>query len=172
MGPGAVIRVMKAGNTERTKVDQKTGSSSFSCRVGSIISFRGVPGGDELFVTGLSFGTLYLTYWIFARGLTVATDSSAKKKCRQYSVEYLAYGFIPAPQNPSMAFCLNCTKMVSNESMIPSKMKKHLESAYADKKDKPLEYYQNLRNNFEKRMTLSKIVTERSKKLDKGTIAS
>ncbi|KFD53356.1 hypothetical protein M513_05837 [Trichuris suis] len=45
MGPGAVIRVMKAGNTERTKVDQKTGSSSFSCRVGSIISFRGVPGG-------------------------------------------------------------------------------------------------------------------------------
>ncbi|KFD62119.1 hypothetical protein M514_25721 [Trichuris suis] len=33
---------MKAGNTKRTKVDQKTGSSSFSCRVGAIISFRGV----------------------------------------------------------------------------------------------------------------------------------
>ncbi|KFD45957.1 hypothetical protein M514_13164 [Trichuris suis] len=36
---------MKTGNTERTKVDQKTGSSSFSCRVGSIISSSGVLGG-------------------------------------------------------------------------------------------------------------------------------
>ncbi|KFD50620.1 hypothetical protein M513_08427 [Trichuris suis] len=99
-------------------------------------------------------------------------DSSAKKKCRQYSVEYLSYGFIPTPQNPSMAFCLNCTKMFSNESMRLSKMKKHLDSAHPDKKDKPLEYYQNLRNNFEKRMTLPRMVTERSKTLDKGIIAS
>ncbi|KFD61061.1 hypothetical protein M514_08427, partial [Trichuris suis] len=32
--------------------------------------------------------------------------------------------------------------------------------------------YQNLRNNFEKRMTLPRMVTERSKTLDKGIIAS
>ncbi|KFD48456.1 hypothetical protein M514_10674 [Trichuris suis] len=71
-----------------------------------------------------------------------------------------------------MTFCLNCMKMVSNESMIPSKMKKHLDSAHPDKKDKPLEYYQNLWNNFGKRKTLSRMVTERSKKLDKRVIAS
>ncbi|KFD46581.1 hypothetical protein M514_12560 [Trichuris suis] len=72
-------------------------------------------------------------------------DSSAKK-CRQYLVEYLSYGFIPAPQNPSMAFCLKCMKMCSDESMRPRKMRKHLDSAHPDKKEqaagilsKPLE---------------------------------
>uniref|UniRef100_A0A5S6Q8E4 C2H2-type domain-containing protein n=1 Tax=Trichuris muris TaxID=70415 RepID=A0A5S6Q8E4_TRIMR len=101
-------------------------------------------------------------------GLIVTMNSSAKKKCRQYSVEYLSYGFNPAPQNPSMPFCLNCMKMFSNESMRPSKMKKHLDIAHPDKKDNSQEYYQNLRNNFERRVTLPRIVTERSKKLDKG----
>ncbi|KFD48872.1 hypothetical protein M514_21522 [Trichuris suis] len=71
-------------------------------------------------------------------------DSSANKKCRQYSVEYLSYSFIPPPQNPSMAFRLNCMKMFSNESMRLSKMKKHLDSAHPDKKDKLLGYYQDL----------------------------
>uniref|UniRef100_A0A5S6QDF3 Piwi domain-containing protein n=1 Tax=Trichuris muris TaxID=70415 RepID=A0A5S6QDF3_TRIMR len=105
-------------------------------------------------------------------GLIVTMNSSAKKKCRQYSVEYLSYGFNPAPQNPSVPFCLNCMKMFTNESMRPSKMKKNPDIAQSDKKDNSQEYYQNLRNNFERRLTLPRIVTERLEKLEKGTIAS
>ena len=53
-----------------------------------------------------------------------------KKKCRQHSVEYLSYGFIPAPESVTKPMCLICMDVLSNDSMKPSKLKVHLETKH------------------------------------------
>ena len=98
--------------------------------------------------------------------------SPAKKKCRQYSVEYLAFGFIESPQNTTMPMCLLCMTSLSNESMRPSKLKKHLETAHKDKKDKPLDFFKKLRDEFQGRMTVNHMFTQKVAKVDRGMLAS
>ncbi|KFD50272.1 hypothetical protein M513_08900 [Trichuris suis] len=98
--------------------------------------------------------------------------SLAKKKCRRYSVEYLAYGFVPSPRDQLLPMCLLCTCSFSNESMKPCKMKKHLLNAHPDYKDKPLEYFLSLKDSFHKRGTLPQIIGQCSQQLDKGILAS
>lgn len=98
--------------------------------------------------------------------------TAAKKKCRQYSVEYLAYGFIESPQNTAKPLCLLCMNSLSNESMRPSKLKNHLETAHKDKKDKPLDFFKKLRDEFHGRMTVTHMFTQRVANRDRGMLAS
>ena len=49
-----------------------------------------------------------------------------KKKCRQYSVDYLQFGFIPSPSNEQLPMCLLCEAVFSNEAMKPSRLSDHL----------------------------------------------
>ena len=56
----------------------------------------------------------------------MATPQQAKKKCRQYSVEYLKYGFVSAPHNQYQPICLLYEKVFSNEAMKPSRLLEHL----------------------------------------------
>ncbi|XP_076069217.1 protein FAM200B-like [Oratosquilla oratoria] len=88
--------------------------------------------------------------------------SASKKKSRQYSVECLAYGFIESPQNSAMPMCPICKGSMSNESMRPCKLKRqqHRETAHKDKKDKPLEFFKNLRDEFQGRMTKSTVMKQ------------
>uniref|UniRef100_A0A5S6Q6I7 BED-type domain-containing protein n=1 Tax=Trichuris muris TaxID=70415 RepID=A0A5S6Q6I7_TRIMR len=99
-------------------------------------------------------------------------SSLAKKKCRRYSVEYLAFGFVSSPRDQLLPMCLLCMCTFSNESMKPCKLKKHLISAHPENKDKPLEYFLSLRDSFKKRRTLPQIIGQCSQTLDKGTVAS
>lgn len=99
-------------------------------------------------------------------------SSSEKKKCRQYSVEYLAYGFIQSLQDQRIPQCLICEKTLTNESMRPSKLKNHLIVKHPDKKDESLEYFKKLRENFQKKRTIKNMFTDQSAKLDKGLLAS
>uniref|UniRef100_A0A5S6QFW0 DUF4371 domain-containing protein n=1 Tax=Trichuris muris TaxID=70415 RepID=A0A5S6QFW0_TRIMR len=80
--------------------------------------------------------------------------TEAKKKCRQYSVEYLKYGFIPSPSNTQQPLCLLCEKVFSNESMKPSRLAEHLKKIHSDKVEKDLPYFQSLRNKFQKKRRL------------------
>ncbi|KFD58481.1 hypothetical protein M513_00707 [Trichuris suis] len=73
---------------------------------------------------------------IFIRVLGLCTSSAAKKKSMRYCVEYLEYGFIPAPHDHLLPLCLICKATFSNENMKPCKMKKHLISLRPEKKDK------------------------------------
>lgn len=73
---------------------------------------------------------------------------AAKKKCRQYSQEYLKYGFIPSVTNDTMPLCLLCEKTFSNDAMKPAKMKDHLERVHSDKKNKDLDYFKTLKEKF------------------------
>ena len=100
----------------------------------------------------------------------MATPS--KKKCRQYSVEYLSYGFIPAPHNETKPMCLICMDILSNDSMKPCKLKIHLEKKHAGKKDKPVEYFKKLRDNFQARKTVSRVFDNKVSKMSDGLLAS
>jgi len=77
-----------------------------------------------------------------------------KKKCRQYSQDYLKFGFIASPTSESIPMCLLCKKTFSNDSMKPSKMKDHLERIYCDKKSKELDYFKALKAKFHSRPRL------------------
>lgn len=74
--------------------------------------------------------------------------SAPKRKCRQYSQEYLSFGFISSPGNNTIPLCLICEKTFHNDTMKPSKMKDHLDRMHSDKKNKELEYFKNLKDKF------------------------
>lgn len=98
---------------------------------------------------------------------------NSKKKCRQYSAEYLKFGFIASPQNVLFPHCLLCNKTFnSNEAMKPSRMKDHLSRAHTDKMNKELSYFQHLKTQVDKQPTLSELFTKRSTDLEKGLLAS
>ena len=74
--------------------------------------------------------------------------AAAKKKCRQYSVDYLKFGFIPSLTNKTLPLCLLCEKVFSNDAMKPAKMKEHLERIHSDKKDKDLDFFRALKEKL------------------------
>uniref|UniRef100_A0ABM5G983 Zinc finger MYM-type protein 6-like n=1 Tax=Pogona vitticeps TaxID=103695 RepID=A0ABM5G983_9SAUR len=95
-----------------------------------------------------------------------------KRKCRQYSTEYLKLGFIPSPSNVHLPFCLLCEKTFSNEAMKPSRLKEHLVKIHSDKADKPVSFFQSLKAKFEGRSTVGKLFEKLSLNADKGLICS
>ncbi|XP_026579775.1 LOW QUALITY PROTEIN: zinc finger MYM-type protein 6-like [Pseudonaja textilis] len=85
----------------------------------------------------------------------MAEAKKSKTKCRQYSMEYLNYGFIPASSNQQLPQCLMCGKIFSNEAMKPCGLNEHLKKAHSDKADKNLTFFQSFHDKFQKRPTLS-----------------
>ena len=63
-------------------------------------------------------------------------EMDSKKKCRQYSADYIKYGFVESPSNEQLPMCLMCEQVFSNEGMKPSRMIDHLKSRHSDKVDK------------------------------------
>lgn len=98
--------------------------------------------------------------------------SESKKKCRQYSLLYLKYGFTHSPVNPSLPMCLLCQKVFSNEAMKPSRLQEHLNKMHTDKKDKDLSYFQELQKKYLKQPTISNLFASSSKQEDDGLRAS
>ena len=84
----------------------------------------------------------------------MAEAGISKRNCRQYSLEYLKFGFIPAPINKHLPMRLICEKVYSNEAMKPSRLIEHLKKAHPDKADKNLTIFQSLRDKFQKQPTL------------------
>ena len=95
----------------------------------------------------------------------MATPGASKKKCRQYSVEYLKYGFLQSPTNPQQPMCLVCEKNFSNEAMKPSRLLEHLQKIPPDKSGKTLAFFHSLRDQFLKRKTMN-MFTSSSKNSD------
>uniref|UniRef100_F6WI06 Zinc finger protein n=1 Tax=Ciona intestinalis TaxID=7719 RepID=F6WI06_CIOIN len=69
-------------------------------------------------------------------------SSSAKKRRRNYDESYLKFGFTYVEkdgcQHPK---CVICLKVLSVESMLPSKLKRHLMSTHSSLSDKPREFF-------------------------------
>ena len=101
----------------------------------------------------------------------MATPGASKKKCRQYSEEYLKYGFIQSPTNPQQPMCLVCEKNFSNEVMKPSRLLEHLQKIHPDKSGKTLAFFHSLRDQFLMQKTMN-MFTSSSKNSDDGLKAS
>ena len=74
-----------------------------------------------------------------------ATSSKKPKVHRLYSIDYLKLGFhwtgdsqIPSP------LCIVCGQTLSNEGMVPSKMKRHLTTNHPNLVSKNVDYFQRL----------------------------
>lgn len=87
----------------------------------------------------------------------VKTMSEAKKKKRQYSAEYIKYGFIQSRSNLSSPMCLICQKTFSNEAMKPSRMLDHFNKMHSNMKDKDVTYFQNMEKKYVAQPTLSTV---------------
>ncbi|KFM62868.1 SCAN domain-containing protein 3, partial [Stegodyphus mimosarum] len=98
--------------------------------------------------------------------------SEAKKKRRQYSADYIKYGFIENPSNPSSPLCLICQKTFSNEAMKPSRLQDHLNKMHPDKKDRDMTYFLEIKKKIENQPTISKLFSSASKQDDDGLRAS
>lgn len=98
--------------------------------------------------------------------------SESKKKCRQYSVDYLKFGFIPSLPDKQLPMCLLCNKVLGNDAMKPSKLQDHLRRCHLDKTEKDLKYFQTLKDKLQKRPTLDRMFASTSQRNDDGLGAS
>ena len=57
--------------------------------------------------------------------------------------------FIPSPSNAQLAMCLLCGKSFSNETIKSSRHSDHLKKKHADKKDKPVAFFQDLKDKYD-----------------------
>lgn len=98
--------------------------------------------------------------------------AESKKKCRQYSVDYLKFGFIESLSDKHLPMCLLCNKVLSNDAMKPSKLQDHLRRCHPDKTCKDLKYFQTLKEKLQKRPTVDSMFTSTSQRDDDGLRAS
>ncbi|XP_071042039.1 SCAN domain-containing protein 3-like [Parasteatoda tepidariorum] len=84
---------------------------------------------------------------------------ASKKKIRQYSEEYLKFGFIPAVHDERFPFCLLCQQCLTNESMKRGRLEAHLKAKHNAHINSDLNYFQTLKKNFEKRTTVKSLFT-------------
>ena len=98
--------------------------------------------------------------------------SKQKRKCRQYSSEYLKYGVIPSVTNEQLPMCLICEKTFTHEGMKPSRMIDHLKAKHLEKANKDFAYFRDLKVKFEKRPTIGALFKSCGNEVEKGLIAS
>ncbi|CAG9833248.1 unnamed protein product [Diabrotica balteata] len=70
-----------------------------------------------------------------------------KKVNRQYSEEYLSYGFTwKGDEDCPMPNCLVCGENLSNSAMVPAKLKRHFSTKHANLSSKSKAYFQIVKN--------------------------
>ena len=79
---------------------------------------------------------------------------------RQYHTSYLKYGFIATGDTHAPTpLCILCGDRLSNGSMKPSKLLRHLNSKHATSKDKPLEYFERKKREHEGQEKFLRVTT-------------
>ena len=96
----------------------------------------------------------------------------SKKKVRQYSNEFLKFGFIPATHDERAPFCLLCLQTLTNESMKPGRLEHHLRTKHPNHTKSNLQYFKTLKTNFEKRTTITSLFANQTASLNRTLEAS
>lgn len=95
-----------------------------------------------------------------------------KVKMRKYSNDYLKLGFIAAPHDARLPFCLLCEQTLCNDSMKPAKMELHLNTKHKEHAKKNLRYFSDLKMKREQQPKINSLFRMKAKNLDRGTEAS
>ena len=77
-------------------------------------------------------------------------EKKGVSKVRQYSIDYLKYGFIEECGNESKPFCLLCSSSLCNDSMRPGKLAEHLKRVHPEHAGRSLDYFIRLKENTQK----------------------
>ena len=103
------------------------------------------------------------------------TSSSKQKETvrqikRKYRQDYIQYGFIASgPEDHQQPLCIICNTVLKNESLVPSKLMRHLSTKHPTLKDKPIEFFENWKMQTNKQ---AKKMDSYLKLPEKGLIAS
>ena len=97
--------------------------------------------------------------------------SNQKRKCRQYSSEYLKYGVIPSVNNEQLPMCLISEKTFTSAGMKPFRMIDHLKVKHPEKANKDVACFRDMKVKFEKRSTIGGLFKSYGNEVEKGLIA-
>ncbi|XP_067135806.1 protein FAM200C-like [Centruroides vittatus] len=86
-------------------------------------------------------------------------SGASKKKVRQYSEDYLKFGFISTVHDELSPFCLLCQQCLTNESVKRSRLEAHLKTKHNAHINTDLNYFQTMKTDFVKRATLKSLFT-------------
>ncbi|GFT00181.1 SCAN domain-containing protein 3 [Trichonephila clavipes] len=94
--------------------------------------------------------------------------TECRKKFKQYSVDYLKYGFIESASDKRLPMFLVCNKVLSNDAMKPSKLEDHLKRCHPNIRSKDSKYFQILKEKLQKRPSLDRMFALISQRDDNG----
>lgn len=69
---------------------------------------------------------------------------------RKYHEEYIEFAFVSSESDNSQPVCLLCSATLSNEAMVPSKLKRHFEKNHPEYVKKPRCYFENMHSKSQK----------------------
>ena len=91
------------------------------------------------------------------------------KKCRQYNLSYLEFGFIPSPNDNTKPMCLIWASLFSNEAMKPSRLKDHLTRLHPSKLNAD---FKKIKADWEKQRNIKALFSKRDIRLENALTAS
>ena len=84
---------------------------------------------------------------------------------RQYSDSYISFGFtFTGDPTASISLCLVCRKELSNSAMVPTKLKRHLDTNHPTLKNKNTTYFRRLLESNKKEVNFVRRATTISEK--------
>lgn len=101
--------------------------------------------------------------------LQVTSSTDSKLNVRKYHDTYLSFGFISSTEDIPRPQCVICGERLSNEAMVPSKLKRHLTTKHKFALDKPLEYFKRILSG---ETSQAKVFTKQKALADKAQEAS